>query len=39
MDYINLKFKIALTKNKINIKQDQFVSENDILEIYNKLKN
>ena len=37
MDYINLKFKIALTKNKVDIKHDNFVSESDILEIYEKL--
>ena len=39
MDYINLKFKIALTKNKVDIKQDSFVSEDDIMKIYNKLIN
>lgn len=38
MDYVNLKFKIALTKNKVNIKQDKFVGESDILEIYDRLK-
>lgn len=38
MDYINLKFRIALTKNKINVKQDKFVQESDILDIYEKLK-
>lgn len=37
-DYINLKFKVALAKNKIDIKQESFVNENDIQEIYEKLK-
>jgi hypothetical protein len=39
MDYINLKFRIALTKNKINVKQEKFIQESDILDIYEKLKN
>ena len=38
IDFINLKFKIALTKNKINIKQEKFVKESDMLEIYEKMK-
>lgn len=38
MDYINLKFRIALTKNKIDIDKKDFVNENDVLDIYHQLK-
>ena len=38
IDYINLKFKVALAKNKIEIKKEKFITQSDMLEIYDRLK-
>ena len=37
MDYINLKFKIALVKNKIDVDQEVFVTQEDMVNLYNKI--
>lgn len=37
MDYLDLKFKMALINNNVKVEQEKFVTEAEIQEIYKKL--